>query len=627
MLPFSVRGPELEAWREGMVDLLSTGLDGAAGLRTINSRTVLARWKELVPDPDKADLTVALRVARATGARHAVLGSVVALGSEVRVVVDIYDVETEQRVGQAQVESTPDSVLALVDRVSVEVLRVILQAGEGALPRVDLASVTTTSVPPLEAFLEGEVHHRRADFKAAIAAYTRAVEADSTFALACFQLAQAHGWAETFASELSRQALERATRWREKLPPRKATLLTAYRAFQSFSMEAVDSLRDAVLRYPDDPEVWYRLGDTYYHLRYLAAVSLEDVRDAFRRAAALDPEFAPYRIHLIDIAFQLAADSADVARVVEEYGGLAPGTRYDREARLAFGLAYGDEATRAKTRAALDTLHPDTLARLSRLLFHPRFADAMEAVYLAARRRDPDAAWATSELAILEWMLRGRVKAALSLLEQVPRAARPCILYQMAVRGLPVPQQRLEGEFGITTIDSTTPPGILLCHGGHAADRGNWELHGRLVTELRRRAEHAQSRGDSLLARRQDALARTLEAIGLWRRGQPRAALPALLAAYREAGGAAQEFMWALGMLHRELGQLQEAERYLRALSLDPLAHYHLGKIYEELGEREKARKSCELFVNAWKDADPELQPLVQETRERLARLESTAGP
>ncbi|MEQ9570381.1 MAG: hypothetical protein RLN75_09345, partial [Longimicrobiales bacterium] len=46
VMPFSVSGEGVEVWREGMMDLLSTNLDGVGGLRTIHTRTVLARWRE-----------------------------------------------------------------------------------------------------------------------------------------------------------------------------------------------------------------------------------------------------------------------------------------------------------------------------------------------------------------------------------------------------------------------------------------------------------------------------------------------------------------------------------------------------------------------------------------------------
>ncbi len=84
VMPFSVTGEELAEWREGMVNLLSTNLDGAAGLRAINSRTVLARWDEIVGDNERVDEATSLQVAGATQARYALLGAAVGIGPSVR---------------------------------------------------------------------------------------------------------------------------------------------------------------------------------------------------------------------------------------------------------------------------------------------------------------------------------------------------------------------------------------------------------------------------------------------------------------------------------------------------------------------------------------------------------------
>ena len=74
-----------------------------------------------------------------------------------------------------------------------------------------------------------------------------------------------------------------------------------------------------------------------------------------------------------------------------------------------------------------------------------------------------------------------------------------------------------------------------------------------------------------------------------------------------------------------------EFERYLGRIDLDTdgihsafLAgsHKRLAELYDERGEREKARSHYAKFVELWKDADPELQPLVRAARERLARLQ-----
>ena len=53
------------------------------------------------------------------------------------------------------------------------------------------------------------------------------------------------------------------------------------------------------------------------------------------------------------------------------------------------------------------------------------------------------------------------------------------------------------------------------------------------------------------------------------------------------------------------------------------LAHTYkrLGELYEARGARAKALDYYTRFVNLWKDADPELQPVVKDVRGRIARL------
>jgi hypothetical protein len=48
-----------------------------------------------------------------------------------------------------------------------------------------------------------------------------------------------------------------------------------------------------------------------------------------------------------------------------------------------------------------------------------------------------------------------------------------------------------------------------------------------------------------------------------------------------------------------------------------------LARAYEAAGDRERARRFYEWLTIAWRDADPELQPAVQEAREALQRLGS----
>jgi tetratricopeptide (TPR) repeat protein len=74
-------------------------------------------------------------------------------------------------------------------------------------------------------------------------------------------------------------------------------------------------------------------------------------------------------------------------------------------------------------------------------------------------------------------------------------------------------------------------------------------------------------------------------------------------------------------------------EKYLEFLKVEPLgyepqeswilAHFHLGKLYEQKGQPEDAVKYYQRFLEIWKDADPDL-PVLTEAKKCLARLKGS---
>ena len=69
------------------------------------------------------------------------------------------------------------------------------------------------------------------------------------------------------------------------------------------------------------------------------------------------------------------------------------------------------------------------------------------------------------------------------------------------------------------------------------------------------------------------------------------------------------------------------ASTYLFRVSYDmsraPIER-RLGELYEAKGDRDRAVKHYQAFVDFWKDAEPEFQPQVADVRKRLARLSDT---
>ncbi len=626
VLPFTVHGEGLEMWREGMVVLLSTDMNGVGGLRTIDSRTVLARWRERVPETGVADRATALEVAQAAGARYALLGSAVAIGQEVRLSADIYDTEGGAQMGSVQVEAPPDSVLRLVDRLAVLSLGVVLGQEASELPPVDLAGVTTASIPALTAWLEGEALFRRGDFEAAVPAYERAVATDSTFALAFYGLEKAYGFSGDAGSDRYVEPVEQAMRWVDRLPAREAALVRAVHAWQQWALQETEELLQRLLRtYPDCAEGWFILGELYWHDGPNFPVSLEDAQQCFTRAVELDPEFAPYRVHLIDMAFVDVPDSAEAARLIEEYKRLGSASAlHTRRVGLGFDLAFGDQEQRERALASLDTVDLQILRLLPNgpPLDHPRFWPQWEAVWLELERRGVSQAASTRKLFQGAAMGRGYLRIALEYLDR-PQASsldRSCLPVVAHINGFPVPRDRLEEAAAVLSqIDSTSHPALVYNAALLAAAQGRWSDHARAVElswDLWRREVDAGGSGSFT-----QAIALAVEAYGLWRQGDPEAALGKLEEVRRYR--ATNSVRWVLGQVLMDLERWEEAVPYLRAwpYDADSHTHYHLARAYEGMGEYGKAAKEYAYFVEAWEDADPELQPWVEDARRALARL------
>ena len=619
VLPFTVQGEGLDVWREGAVDLVSSNIDGAGGLRAIDSRTLLARWHETVDEGERPDLATSLDVARRTGARFALLGTAVALGRDLRLTADIYDVASGKSLGQAQVEGAPDSVYMLVDRLSIEALKTILGRAED-LPRVELARVTTSSLPALRAYLEGEVLYRKADWPAAVDAYRRAVGADSTFALAWVRLSEAISWLPDDARPEGDAVVpaNQAARYAARLAEREAVLVRGNQAFIAGSMTMLEPVRSASRRYPDDPELAYLLGEHYAHFYDQLLADEEETARTLDRAIQLDPTFAPYYQHPIEYAFQMD-DSARALELLSTFESLAGGTFEARRYRLGATLAWGSDRERAAALATLDTLG-DARAAPTFLLVHPRFQE-VELASAEAQHRNGDA---------FRYVLSNFAAGRLARVDEALREGRglpgpgfvTAVLLSLRQRGLPVDPERLRLAASADTLFPNNFFATLL-----AAEEGR-AAEVRVSLEKARQAQQSQlESGDTLGAARIEGFVQIIEGYTALERGDRERALELLQQGQRQAtgwdanGGVNYYVRWSIAELLVDLGRGEESIPYYRSLRNDSYAALELGKVYEALGRREEAKEQYETALAYWREADRELMPKVAEARQRLAGL------
>jgi serine/threonine-protein kinase len=295
VLPFAVRAsPGLSYLAEGMVDLLSRDLDGAAELHTVDPGTILtAAARE--GGTSGVDLERARLVARRLGAGLYVLGSVNAIGAQIRLQAAMYDATRSAASPEAEALQVGDStqLFALVDRLSGQLLA---KRGRGMSTRLtETAAITTHSLAALKAYLEGERRLRAASLEvpkldSAISMFQQAVTEDSTFALAHYRMAVAAGWANRHT--LSTTAATHAVTLSEHLSMRDRRLLTAYVGFRRGAADDAEQQYRAILRdYPDDLEALFQLADLQYNYNPLRGRPRGEARESFNQVLELDPGF------------------------------------------------------------------------------------------------------------------------------------------------------------------------------------------------------------------------------------------------------------------------------------------------------------------------------------------------
>ena len=353
VLPFRVTGAsaDLGYLREGMIDLLVPMLSDDGGSRVILPRTMMRAWRQAVSS-EKQDLPEAatLALARRLGAGRLLLGSVV--GTSERMVVNASFVDVaEGKVGaQASVTGPSDSLPALIDRLAAALLA--RQAGE---VEARVATLTSTSLPALRAYLGGQAAYRRGEYGPAVKHFHDALDLDSTFALANLGLASAETWVSGGAG------LTVAWTNRARLTWRDRALLAALVGPQYPGPSSLPGRRAAWVRalevLPDQPEAWFWLGEFYFHeggaLRL--ATPHRWAAQALERAISLDSTFAAPLVHRIDLA-AMDGDTALVRRLGARYvtidstGDLAAYVQW----RVATSL--GDTRALSRLRAKMDRL-------------------------------------------------------------------------------------------------------------------------------------------------------------------------------------------------------------------------------------------------------------------------------
>jgi tetratricopeptide (TPR) repeat protein len=627
-------GEEVQLWGEGLVDLLSTALDGSGVVSAVDPRAVLVRWRRsLREDEGFGTRAGAASVAADLGSGRMIMGSLIETGPQsVQLTGELFNVRRLSREASVSVQGPESDMLGLVDQLSVELLKSILE--EADVPDARVSAVTTTSVPALRAYLEGIQAFRRSGFDEARRAFERAVEEDSTFALAAYGLSRATGWADM--DEARAAAILLAARHTAGLPARHRMLIVGRKRMEIDEDPATIGLfENLTLLHPDDFEAWDGLAEALFHHGHEVGYHLDRVVDALDHAYAIDSTAAPAYFHGISSAFILD-DDARARAWSRAYLTLDSTSVYAQGLRLALALRLGSPQERETATSAMDTASAEVLSRI--LWFAPAGRSSLTYVNqvsnAASAPRFPGAerAGALRRLAS-ENRRSGRVVASLELEDEARvldgRGRDLFALTAMRVAGI-LGDSLVAAEHDHLAAEAAYPDDAPFL-AAHWAGVGRTDEAAVAVSRLERMADSLASQGDTATARERRGSALAYEGHLAAARGDTATAIDRLrrgIAMMRpDWGGPRGLHRFALARLLMDHGGEDEALTIFRALrrpvSLEALSYLQAAVLYERRGEREAALRYYGWSLELWSSADPHFDPWIEAARQGIKRLDA----
>ena len=573
---------ELDWLREGLADMLVTGLSRSQGISVVG-RQQLELLLDRAGHPRGAaiDLAKAVEIAAHAHLDHIVLGSFAKLGNTIRIDLRLHDASGKLVKSEALTIETPDDLLRQVDLLSWRLAQFF---GE-------LAPAAPGSTSALTANLEAYRYYslgvsRTSGFRndEAIELFQRAIQLDPEFAMAFARIGYAYGVIGT-EPEKAQPYLAKAYALGHRMSHKDRLQVEAWNALVHLDyVSAITSFSELVRLYPMEVEAYARLG-----LILAGERRYDESLQVFRRGLAVDPESG-------DLWNRIGGVYGEMGRLQEaigaheKYVALQPS---EANAYDSLGLSYQlsglyDQAIAAYKRAL--ELKPNFVVATIHLgnsyVQTGRYQDAIATYrrYIDGASSAFDARRGYRSAAVVE-LRRGRLKEALALATKAG-ADQPMTVTEARIR-------IAMGEPPDQIAKLLSPPTAGPNRGSRLSDRAWYFIKSLLA--LKRGA------GDEAIARCREAVReRPLTT-------DPETLEDVLANTYLE--------------LRRYDDAIAEFERILRMNPRYPLAHYGLGLAYEGKRELVQARKSYEQFLSVWARADSEIPEIVK-ARGRLATLQ-----
>ncbi len=623
----------------GITSLVSVGLIQSSPVRLISPEYLYdLRRRQFGDEAGIIDDRQALAVARESGALLFLSGLVGELDGKRFLTWRLVVTETGETLKASRIEG--DNLAQMADKIIASALPAIAEATGHPVPEqaTSVGKLTTESAQAYRYFVSGMLALDGHHMEEAVAGFQQAAKLDTTFALAFFELSRIYysgysvgvdyGKAEHFATL--------AQRHQDHLGDKDKLRLYAWKQRLDYRVtDAVASYEELLNRWPDDPEILRDLLLVRFYYSYF-----QETLEVAEKGLTLYPDDLFFGLYY-QICLAHLGRHQEALQATRSYLAKHPqeSNAWDELGIRFLSLAQPDSAQAAFERSL--ELDPEFISSKRGLTF-VRYSrgDLMGAIELSNRFLAEED---LSPRQIVPWLADNHYWPGQAMFYAEAGQYQQALAVFDAADSLvtdTVSQLRLETSKARLLMHMGKEDQVLAWARGIPA-RSDSRLAGLLEIQCSAMAlaaldslDAAQAMLVSLEATEESwgavarcAIAQVSAVIAL-AENRPEEAL-AFLERNRSMGVLAggyyeldQRKMMALALAAS--GRTAEAENtWLDLLKVFPghaIARYHLAQLYEQLNQPSRAATQYQLFLEAWKDADPGLD-VVKNAQQRLAAL------
>ena len=612
-------------------NLLVTDLSESHYIQMISSQRMYDVLRMLgKEDVAAVDKDLATQVAQRAGARWTLMGSILQEEPSLIVTSQIVETATGEVVESQRVEGdSTENIFALIDRLTVEI-KADLGLPEEALKEPDrnVADVTTHSPEAYRYYVEGTELVAKFYTAEAVEKFEKALEYDSTFAMAYYSLAITKD--RSYATKAVEYIDHAGQKDRFYIRYLEASLAGNFD-------EAMNQLEMLLERFPDEKTALVALG------RQKSAVGhRKEAIELYHRAIEADSLFGT-AYNQLAYAYSQVDDIDRALWASNEYIRLAPDEPNPYDTRGDILSAHGQLRKAIESYQKALEIKPDFSHALQRLgmlyVFEGDFIRADSCLRLLLEFKSRGARGTGWYYIAALPVYQGKFREALKAIDTAENRVRE-IFGRDVYRSFHIQRSFVHGQLGF--FDSS------LIDVANSYDMLRRDNPGRDPGMRPIEIQYTAEGGDIAGAREKaEELRRGLDATGAhiadyyyslgyveWVLGNADSARVLFEKSMADTNYVTFDSRYMLGVAALESGRLGTAVREFEAIITNysdarlsyaiwgVKSHYHLAKAYEASGWNDEAIEQYQTFLHIWRDADAGIFE-VEDARERLTRLQS----